>query len=175
MAGDIQRDSRQREASEEMPISIIAVGRAGERCWREAADEYLKRISRYERLSLSEVPAEPEPRRPNTALCDLVKKKEADAILRRIDPEDVVIALCPDARQLSSEEFARFLEDFRKQHRRLVFVIGGSLGIGEAVLARAQRCLSLSRMTFPHQLARIVLLEQIYRACRITAGERYHK
>ncbi len=159
----------------DMPITIIAVGRPGDPYWRDAAAEYLKRISRYEKAELLEVPGVRDPNKPGAALEERALRQEGDAVLRRIAPSDHVVALSPGAGQMTSEEFARFIHGFRAQARRLVFVIGGSLGLSGNVLGRADGRLSLSSLTFPHQLARVVLLEQLYRACKINARERYHK
>ena len=102
-------------------------------------------------------------------------EKEGQSILSRLKPADHVIALCIDGPQLTSEAFAARVSQLEMRGKRIVFVIGGSLGLSPDVIKRADEKLSLSKMTFPHQLARVLLLEQLYRACKINAGERYHK
>ncbi len=158
-----------------MNLALACVGRLRERFWREAADEYEKRLSRYGRLTEIEVPDRPEPANASDADRSRVVREEGEQLLRRIAPDDEVVALAVDGRQMSSEQLAAFLREREGSGRRTVFVIGGSLGLSPEALARADRRLSFSPMTFPHQLARVMLLEQLYRACKINAGERYHK
>jgi 23S rRNA (pseudouridine1915-N3)-methyltransferase len=148
-----------------------------EKAYRQMADEYLKRLSRYGKYEETEIPDLPEPAGgPSEALEEQLKAKEGEAILAKIRPGDRVIAMTIEGKQRSSEELAKHLEELRTGGvSRVVFVIGGSLGLGSNVLARADEELSMSRMTFPHRLARVMLLEQLYRAEKINAGERYHK
>ena len=143
---------------------------------RALADEYLKRLGRYGRYEEIELPDLPEPGEGSASLEEKVKTREGEAILARIKPGDRVIALTIGGKARSSEDLAKHLQELKTAgYGRLVFVIGGSLGLGENVLARADEELSMSAMTFPHQLARVMLLEQLYRAEKISAGERYHK
>ncbi len=143
---------------------------------RALADEYLKRLGRYGRYEEIELPDLPEPGEGSAALEEKVKTREGEAILARIRPGDRVIALTIGGKARSSEDLAKHLRELKTAGcGRLVFVVGGSLGLGENVLARADEELSMSAMTFPHQLARVMLLEQLYRAEKINAGERYHK
>ena len=158
-----------------MNAAIVCVGRLREKFFAGAAEEYSKRISRYGKLEIIELPDLPEPPNASQADRDQVMEKEGQAILARIKPQDQVIALCVDGPQLASEAFAGRLAERDMQGRRQVFVIGGSLGLSPAVIRRADEKLSLSKMTFPHQLARVLLLEQLYRGCKINAGEKYHK
>ena len=158
-----------------MNIALVCVGRLKERCWREAAAEYEKRLSRFGRFETIELPDLPEPANSSPAIERQIRQKEGETILARIRTDDVVIALCIEGRQLDSVQFSQKLTELCGAGRRVVFVIGGSLGLSEAVVARAQLRLSFSPMTFPHQLARVLLLEQTYRAMKIAAGERYHK
>ena len=159
-----------------MQFAVLCLGKLREKHWREAADEYIKRLSRYGRAEEIELPDEPEPADESEALCQKVMDREAERLLSRIKPGDYVISLCIDGRQWDSAEYAKHLYGLpQKGYQRIVFVIGGSLGLGRAVLERADEKLSLSKMTFPHQLARVLLLEQIYRFAKINAGERYHK
>ena len=159
-----------------MSAAVVCVGRMKEKSMRALADEYLKRLGRYDRYEEVELPDLPEPGEGSAALEDRVRTREGEAILSRIRPGDRVIALTIGGKARSSEDLARHLRELKTAGcGRLVFVIGGSLGLGENVLARADEELSMSAMTFPHQLARVMLLEQLYRAEKINAGERYHK
>ena len=154
---------------------ILCVGKMKEKAYRQMADEYLKRLSRYGKYEEAEIPDLPE-QTGSAALEEQVKTREGEALLSRIRPGDRVIALTIPGRQPDSAELAVHLRELRTNGvSRIVFVIGGSLGLGQNVLARADEEMSMSRMTFPHQLARVMLLEQLYRAEKIAAGERYHK
>ena len=158
-----------------MSTAVLCVGKLKEKAYREMADEYLKRLGRYGKYEEIEIPDLPEGG-GSAALDEQVKTKEGEALLARIRPGDRVIALTIPGRQMDSPALSRHLEDLRLGGAgRIVFVIGGSLGLGKNVLARADEELSMSPMTFPHQLARVMLLEQLYRAEKIRSGERYHK
>ena len=152
-----------------MPIAILCAGRLRESYWRDAAAEYQKRMSRYAKLEIIEVPDQPE------AEGAQAMKKEGAAMLSHIRPDDYVAALCIDGKTTDSPSLAAFFRERAMRGARVVFVIGGSLGLDSAVIARADCRISMSPMTFPHQLARVMLLEQIYRAHKINANERYHK
>ncbi|MBR1584900.1 MAG: 23S rRNA (pseudouridine(1915)-N(3))-methyltransferase RlmH [Clostridia bacterium] len=159
-----------------MNAAIICVGKLREKFYAAAAEEYQKRISRFGKLEIIELPDLPEPANASDADRLKVMEKEGEQILSRIRPGDRVIALCINAPQYESERFAAHLADNEMRFgSRQAFVIGGSLGLSGAVLRRADEQMSLSKMTFPHQLARVLLLEQLYRACKINAGEKYHK
>lgn len=158
-----------------MNAAIVCVGRLREKYFQDAAGEYEKRLSRFGKLEIIELPDLPEPANASDADRKKVMEKEGESILSRIKPGDRVTALCVDAKQMDSEAFARRLKEGDMHPGRQVFVIGGSLGLSEHVLRRADEKISFSKMTFPHQLARVILLEQMYRACKINAGERYHK
>ena len=159
-----------------MSISIIAVGKMKEKPFRAMADEYLKRLSRFGKTEEIELPDLPEPTASSAAIEKQIKDKEGEAILAKIKPSDYVIALTIPGKQWDSPGLSRHLEELMDRGQSsMVFVIGGSLGLSDAVIARANEQLSMSKMTFPHQLARVMLLEQLYRAMKIRAGERYHK
>ena len=159
-----------------MSIAIIAVGKMKEKPFRAMADEYLKRLSRFGKTEEIELPDLPEPTVSSAAIEKQIKDKEGEAILAKIKPSDYVIALTIPGKQWDSPGLSRHLEELMdKGQSSMVFVIGGSLGLSDAVIARANEQLSMSKMTFPHQLARVMLLEQLYRAMKIRAGERYHK
>ena len=160
-----------------MSTAILCVGKMKEKPYRQMADEYLKRLGRYGKYEEIEIPDLPEPASGSSpALEEQLKAKEGEAILAKIRPGDRVIALTIGGKRRSSEELAKHLEELKTGGvSRLAFVIGGSLGLGGNVLARADEEMSMSPMTFPHQLARVMLLEQLYRAEKISAVERYHK
>ncbi|MBP3427169.1 MAG: 23S rRNA (pseudouridine(1915)-N(3))-methyltransferase RlmH [Clostridia bacterium] len=158
-----------------MNMALICMGRLKEKYWRDAAAEYEKRLSRFGKWETIELPDLPEPSNSSPAIEEQIKKKEGDAILAKIRDGDVVVCLCIDGKQMDSVQLSRKLTELIDTGRRVVFVIGGSLGLSDEVVRRAQVKLSFSPMTFPHQLARIMLLEQTYRAMKIAAGERYHK
>ncbi len=159
-----------------MNAAVLAVGHMKEKPYRAMADEYLKRLSRYGKIRETELNDLPEPANSSPALEAQIRQREGEAILRAIRPGDYVIALTIPGKQWDSPSLARHLEDLAARGAgEIVFVIGGSLGLSREVIARADEELSMSAMTFPHQLARVMLLEQLYRCCRITAGERYHK
>ena len=158
-----------------MSTIILSVGKLKEKPYREMADEYLKRLSRFGKFEEIEVPDLPE-NTGSSALEEQVKAREGEALLSRIRPGDRVIALTIPGKKTDSLGLARHLQELRVSGvSRIVFVIGGSLGLGNNLLARADEEMSMSPMTFPHQLARVMLLEQLYRTEKIIAGERYHK
>ena len=160
-----------------MSTQILCVGKMKDKPYRQMADEYLKRLSRYGKYEECEVPDLPEPASGSSAaLEEQLKTREGEALLAKIRPGDRVIALTIGGKLRSSEELAKHLADLKTGGvSSLVFVIGGSLGLGKNVLARADEEMSMSPMTFPHRLARVMLLEQLYMAEKINAGERYHK
>ena len=160
-----------------MSAVVLCVGKMKEKPYRQMADEYLKRLGRYGKYEEIEIPDLPEPASGSSeALEEQLKANEGEAILAKIRPGDRVIALTIAGKQRSSEDLAKHISEMKTGGiSRFVFVIGGSLGLGKNILARADEELSMSPMTFPHQLARVMLLEQLYRAEKINAGERYHK
>jgi 23S rRNA (pseudouridine1915-N3)-methyltransferase len=155
-----------------MRLTVLAVGKLKERFWREAADEYAKRLRPYAELRLAEVP-DRDPTKGGEARA--VAEEGAD-LLRAVPETAHVVALEIGGTQMTSEEFARHLERLSVDGKGSVaFVIGGSHGLDAAVLARADERMSLGPMTLPHNMARIVLLEQLYRSFKIRRGEPYHK
>ena len=159
-----------------MNIAVISVGKLREKPYRQMADEYLKRLSRFGKYEEIEIPDLPEREGASPAEEEKIKTREGEEILRRLRPGDRVIALTIPGPQRTSPELAAEIQEAKNRGTgRLAFLIGGSLGLGENVLARADGQMSMSRMTFPHQLAKVMLLEQLYRAEKINAGERYHK
>ena len=158
-----------------MNACVVCVGALKENWQKEGVNEFLKRLSRYGRYEICELPDEPEPAKPSSALLEGVIEKEGRAILSRIKPTDFVVALCIEGRGMSSTELAESTKMWETSGKRVVFVIGGSLGLSKQVTARADYKLSFSKMTFPHPLMRVILMEQLYRAAKINAGEPYHK
>ena len=159
-----------------MNITIVAVGKIKESFYQDAVAEYRKRLGRYCRLEIVEVADEPAPERVSPAQADAIKQREAEHILRRLKANSYLITLEITGKKYDSEQFAKKLENLGLTGKsQLVFVIGGSLGLHASVSERADMKLSFSDMTFPHQLMRVILAEQIYRAFRIINGEPYHK
>ena len=159
-----------------MNISVITVGKLKERYLKDAIDEYAKRLTRYCKLDLIEVPDEKTPENASLKQEDQIKEKEGELILKQVKDNMYLVALDLKGKMLSSEELAVFISDLGVNgDSNLAFVIGGSLGLSQKVLNRANYKLCFSKMTFPHQLMRVILLEQIYRGFRIINGEPYHK
>lgn len=159
-----------------MKISIVCVGKIKESFYRQAIDEYAKRLSKYCKLEIIEVADEKTPDKASEALESQIKEKEADRILEKIKEDAYVFTLEIKGKRYTSEGFTDCIQKTTVQGKsHLAFVIGGSLGLHEKVLKRSNQAISFSDMTFPHQLMRVILTEQIYRAFRIINGEPYHK
>lgn len=159
-----------------MRIKILLAGRVRERYLQEGMAEYLKRLGPYARVELVQLPDEPVPERAAAAELAGARQREGERILKALDDGAYLVALDLQGRQLSSEEFAAFLRERAvRGEPNLAFAIGGSTGLAPAVLERARLRLCLGRMTFPHVLVPLLLLEQLYRGFRINAGEPYHK
>lgn len=159
-----------------MKIYIISAGKLKEKYWNMAVEEYTKRLSRYCKTELIQVQDEKTPDGASLAEEEAVKEKEGERILNKIPDSAYVIALAIQGKMLGSVEFAEKLDTLGLHGTsQIAFVIGGSLGLSDAVMKRADFSLSFSAMTFPHQMMRVILLEQIYRAYRIINGEPYHK
>ena len=158
-----------------MNAVILCVGKLKEKWQQGGCEEYLKRLTRYGKYEVVAVDDVREPDKPSEALNRQVMDKEAAALLKHIRPEDFVVCLCIQAAAPDSVALAKRTRSWAAAGRRVVVVIGGSLGLAKSVTDRADYRLSFSNMTFPHGLMRVILLEQLYRAERINAGERYHK
>ncbi len=157
-------------------VRIICIGKLKEKYWTDAIAEYSKRLSRFCKLSVVELKEERLVENASPADEEKVKIEEGKSILKSLAPDSYVVALDVVGRQLSSEELASKLETLSVQGKSSIdFIIGGSLGLSDEVKKRADMRLSFSRMTFPHQMMRVILLEQIYRAFKINRGEKYHK
>ncbi len=159
-----------------MNINVIAVGKIKEKYIQEGIDEFKKRLSRYCSLNVIEVNDEKVPESLSDKEMEIVKQKEGDRIMDKIPPNSFVVALAIEGKSLSSEEFSEKIQSLMIDGiNNITFIIGGSLGLSKEVLNRSDLKLSFSKMTFPHQLMRLILLEQIYRAFKIMKGEPYHK
>ena len=159
-----------------MTITVITVGKIKEKYLKDAIAEYSKRLSRYCKLEILEVADEKTPDGASEIVEENIREKEGERILKLIKEDAYVITLEISGKMLTSEELADRIETLGIQGKsHLVFVIGGSIGLGREVLRRSDYALSFSKMTFPHQLMRVILLEQIYRSYRIINGEPYHK
>lgn len=158
-----------------MTVNIICVGKIKEDYFIKATAEFEKRLSRFCTFNVICLPDKSIPDNPSEAECKAVLEKEGEQIIKKIGKSDIVVAMCIEGKQLSSEEFAKKIADFQMQSSTIDFIIGGSLGLSEEVKRRADLRLSMSSMTFPHRIARLMLEEQIYRAFKINANETYHK
>ncbi|SFU89263.1 23S rRNA (pseudouridine1915-N3)-methyltransferase [Clostridium sp. DSM 8431] len=159
-----------------MNITLITVGKLKEKYLKQAIDEYSKRLSRYCKLEIIELNDEKTPDNASEKEELMIKEKEGKAILSRVKDNAYVVAMDLKGKQLTSEELASFISDCGvRGNSNIVFIIGGSLGLSEEVIKRADYKLCFSKMTFPHQLFRVMLLEQVYRSFRINNNEPYHK
>lgn len=159
-----------------MNISIVTIGKLKEKYLKQGIDEYAKRLSTYAKLEIIELPDEKAPENLSEAEMVQVKQKEGERILQKISPDTYVIALAIQGKMKSSEQLAEDLDKLATYGKsKIAFIIGGSLGLSDEVMKRADEALSFSKMTFPHQLMKLILVEQIYRAFRINRGEPYHK
>ena len=157
-------------------ISIISVGKIKEKYLKLGIEEFSKRLSKYCKLHIIEVNDEKAPENLSSKEMNIVKDKEGKSILSKIKQTQYVVALAIDGDKLSSEKFAKKLDKLSLEgNSHICFVIGGSLGLSDEVLSRADMKMSFSDMTFPHQMMRLILLEQIYRCFRINNHEPYHK
>lgn len=159
-----------------MRITVVCVGKIKEKFFRDAIDEYMKRLSRHAKLEITEVADEKTPDNASERQEEQIRDIEGDRILKNVPDSAYTVLLAINGEQVTSEGLAKKIADLQvKGESHICFIIGGSLGTSEAVYKRADYKLSFSKMTFPHQLMRVVLLEQIYRAYKINAGEPYHK
>jgi 23S rRNA (pseudouridine1915-N3)-methyltransferase len=159
-----------------MQITILCVGKLKERFYQEAVAEYSKRLSRYTKLTIVEVSDERIPDKAGTAILEQIKEKEAHRLLPHIVEGAYVVTLEIDGKHMSSERFSELIATRQNLSTdRLILIIGGSLGLHELIKKRSDLALSFSDMTFPHQLMRVILCEQLYRAYQILTGGAYHK
>lgn len=159
-----------------MKITVICVGKIKEKFYRDAIDEYAKRLSRYCKLEINELTDEKTPDGCSETMEEQIKNKEGERILNALKGDEYLISLAIEGKKMDSVAFAEKINNLGIQGKsHIAFVIGGSLGLDKRVLGKSDMLLSFSDMTFPHQLMRVVLLEQVYRGYRIVNGEPYHK
>ena len=159
-----------------MKITLVTVGKIKETSLKDAIAEYSKRLGKYCKLEIIEVADEKTPENASATEEDMIRQKEGERILKYIKEDAYVVALAIDGQMLSSEKLAEKINLLGIQGTsHIAFIIGGSIGLSQEVLSRADYQLSFSKMTFPHQLMRVILLEQVYRSYRIITGEPYHK
>ena len=157
-------------------VTVLCVGKLKEKFYTEAAAEYVKRLGRHCKMEIIELPEYRLPETPSAAEIQKALETEAAAIREKLPRSGAVIAMCIEGKTCSSEEMARRLNDYAVQGKtQLTFLIGGSVGLHSSLKEQADWRLSMSPMTFPHHMARVMLLEQIYRAYQIQQGTRYHK
>lgn len=159
-----------------MNVKVIAVGKIKEKYMIEGIKEYSKRLSRYSKLEIIEVADEKTSENLTKREIDIIKNKEGNRILSKLPPNSYIISLVIEGKTMSSEELAEKMENLMIEGvNNVVFIIGGSLGLADEIIDRSDFKLSFSKMTFPHQMMRMILLEQVYRGFRIIRGEPYHK
>ena len=157
-------------------VTILAVGKIKEKFLSDAIDEYSKRLGRYCRLEIIRVKDDPTPDNPTDKERDIVLKREGERLIEKIPKGAYIIPLCIEGKQKSSEEFAKIMSNIPSGGKsEVVFIIGGSMGLWDRIKDMADIKLSFSKMTFPHQLMCVILLEQLYRAFNISGGGKYHK
>ena len=158
-----------------LTINIVCIGKIKEAYLKDAINEYSKRLSKYCKLTILELPDEKIPDKLNESLANEIKEKESNAILHHIKKDSYIICLDLAGKEFSSEDFSKNLENLSLQTSHITFVIGGSLGLSSEILKKAHQKICFSKMTFPHQLIRVFLLEQIFRGFKISNGETYHR
>lgn len=158
-----------------LSINVLCVGKIKETFFREAITEYSKRLSKYCKLDIIELPDEKIPHNPSKKIIEEIKTKECNNIINHIKKDSYTICLDLNGKEITSESFSKKLDTLSLCNSNITFIIGGSLGLTERILSLSKEKICFSQMTFPHQLIRIFLLEQIYRAFKISNGETYHK
>lgn len=158
-----------------LTINIICIGKIKEKFFKDALEEYSKRLSKYCKFNILELPDEKIPDKLNPNLENEIKTKECNNIINHIKKDSYIICLDLKGKELSSEDFSKTIENISMQSSNITFIIGGSLGLTDKILNIANQKVCFSKMTFPHQLIRIFLVEQIFRAFKISNGETYHR
>lgn len=156
-------------------INIICVGKIKEKFFTSAIEEYSKRLSKYCKLTILELPDEKIPDKVNNSLENIIKEKECNNIINHLKNDSYIIALDLKGQEYTSIDFSKKIENISLQNSKITFIIGGSLGLTDKLLNLCNEKICFSKMTFPHQLIRIFLIEQIYRSFKISNGESYHK
>lgn len=159
-----------------MYITLLCVGKIKEKYWQQAIDEYSKRLTKYHQFRIVAVADEKDPAQESDKAITALKNKEAERLLKHVRDDDFVVTLEINGKELDTLALADTLRRWETAgHTHLVFVIGGSYGLGDDVLRRSNFALSFSKLTFPHQLMRVLFCEQLYRCARINSGQKYHK
>ena len=158
-----------------LSVNIICIGKIKETYLKDAINEYSKRLSKYCKLTITELPDEKIPDKLNTKIEEDIKNKECTNILNHIKSDSYIIALDLKGKSLTSEEFSEKIENISMESSQITFIIGGSLGLTDELLSKCNYKICFSKMTFPHQLIRVFLLEQIFRAFKISNNETYHR
>ena len=158
-----------------LTINIICIGKIKEKFFVNAIDEYLKRLTKYCKLNILELPDEKIPDKSNNSIENSIKDKECNNIINHLKNDSYIIALDLKGQEYSSIDFSKKIEQISMENSKITFIIGGSLGLTDKLLNKCNKTICFSKMTFPHQLIRIFLLEQIYRSFKILNGEIYHK
>lgn len=158
-----------------LTINVVCVGKIKEQFFRDAISEYSKRLSKYCKLDILELPDEKIPNNPSDKIIEEIKEKECNNIISHIKKDSYVICLDLKGKEFSSEELSKNIDNLCLTTSHITFVIGGSLGITDKLLHMANQRVCFSKLTFPHQLIRVFLLEQLYRSFKISNGEAYHK
>ena len=156
-------------------INIICIGKIKENYLKDAINEYSKRLSKYCKLNITELPDEKIPDKINENIANEIKTKECNNILNHIKKDSYIICLDLTGKEFSSEDFSKKIENISMENSNITFIIGGSLGLTNLLLQKANLKICFSKMTFPHQLIRVFLLEQLFRAFKISHGETYHR
>ena len=156
-------------------INIICIGKIKENYLKDAINEYSKRLSKYCKLNITELPDEKIPDKINENIANEIKTKECNNILNHIKKDSYIICLDLTGKDFSSEDFSKKIENISMENSNITFIIGGSLGLTNLLLQKANLKICFSKMTFPHQLIRVFLLEQLFRAFKISHGETYHR
>ncbi len=158
-----------------LTINIVCIGKIKEKFSKDAIDEYSKRLSKYCKLNIVELPDEKIPEKINTNIENDIKSKECTNMINHIKKDSYIICLDLNGKEFSAEQFSKKIEEISMESSQITFVIGGSLGLNQEILSLANQKICFSKMTFPHQLIRVFLLEQIFRAFKISNGETYHR
>ena len=158
-----------------LTINIVCIGKIKESYLKDAISEYSKRLSKYCKLTILELPDEKIPDKLNESISNEIKNKESNLILNHIKKDSYIICLDLTGKELTSEDFSKNIEKLSLETSSITFVIGGSLGLSPEILKKSHQKICFSKMTFPHQLIRVFLLEQIFRAFKISNGETYHR
>lgn len=158
-----------------LTINIICIGKIKEQFFKSAIEEYSKRLSKYCKLNILELPDEKIPEKTNLKIENEIKTKECNNIINHLKKDSYIISLDLTGKEFSSEQFSKNIENISMQSSQITFIIGGSLGLTQKLLNISNQKICFSKMTFPHQLIRVFLLEQLFRAFKISNGETYHK